>query len=167
MFSKIKSFFLLFLILFVSCEVLTKVKEIEESYRVERMDSLRTELADFADDHIGSKYTYAGRSPRSGFDCSGFTHYVMKNSGISLPTSSAAQATEGTEKELKDAQPGDLVFFKRGGKGRVFHVAMVYENRRGNPKIIHSTSSRGVVIDELLNSSYWRPKIWQVRNVID
>lgn len=167
MFSKIKSLVFLFLILFVSCKVFTKAQEIEEDYVIKKERDLRIEIADFADNQLGSKYKYAGRSPKSGFDCSGFTYYVMKNNGITLPTNSSAQATKGGIEKLKNAKPGDLVFFKRGGKGRVFHVAMIYENERGNPKVIHSTSSRGVVIDELLKSTYWKPKIWQVRNVID
>ncbi len=150
----------------VFCKVFTKAQEIEKAYQIEKEEKLRKELADFADNQLGSKYKYAGRSPMSGFDCSGFTHYVMQNSGISLPTSSAAQAVEGAKKELKNAKPGDLVFFKRRGKGKVFHVAMIYENRNGNLKVIHSTSSRGVVIDELLKSKYWKPKIWQVRDVV-
>lgn len=166
MFLKIKSLVFLFLVLFVSCKVFTKAQEIEKAYQIEKENKTRKELADFADNQLGSKYKYAGRSPKSGFDCSGFTHYVMQNSGISLPTSSSAQAVEGTKKELKNAEPGDLVFFKRGGKGKVFHVAMIYENRNGNPKVIHSTSSRGVVIDELLKSKYWKPKIWQIRDVV-
>ena len=166
MFSKFKSLVFLFLVLFLSCKVFTKAQEIEKAYQVEREENLREEIADFADDQLGRKYKYAGRSPKSGFDCSGFTHYVLKNSGITLPTSSAAQAMEGVIKKLKESEPGDLVFFKRGGKGRVFHVAMIYENQGGNPKVIHSTSSRGVVIDELLTSKYWEPKIWQVRDVI-
>ncbi len=61
----------------------------------------------------GSRYRYGGASP-SGFDCSGFTSYVYRQYGVSLPHSSAGQfntrygASVGS---MDNLAPGDLVFF--------------------------------------------------------
>ncbi|RMF26481.1 MAG: NlpC/P60 family protein, partial [Bacteroidetes bacterium] len=62
-------------------------------------------------------------------------------------------------------QPGDLLLFRRSRSGRVFHVALVTANRGGRIRMIHSTSSRGVVEEELQASSYWRSKHATARSV--
>lgn len=116
---------------------------------------------------IDTKYRSAGKSPETGFDCSGFTNYVLKKNGINIPTHSAAQLKKGVTQSLETAQAGDLIFFKRPTASSPFHVAMIYQNINGNIKIIHSTSSKGVVINDLKKSKYWNSKIWQVKNVID
>ena len=89
----------------------------------------------------------------------------MDKFDIDLSPSSTEQATQGTAIDIKDVKPGDLVFFKRKKGGRISHVAMVFSNEDGKLEIIHSTS-RGVVIDELMTSKYWRPKISHFKDVV-
>ena len=129
-------------------------------------DNRREKLTDLADNFLGKKYKYAGKTPKTGFDCSGFTYYLMKNVEVKIPASSTAQSKIGQKVALENSKAGDLVFFKKGKKNRIFHVAMVYSNSPDDLRIIHSTSSRGVVIDELYTSKYWEPKISHVRNVL-
>jgi cell wall-associated NlpC family hydrolase len=57
----------------------------------------------------GTPYSYGGTSPSTGFDCSGFTQYVFKQVGISLPRTAEQQRQAATP--VSDPQPGDLVFF--------------------------------------------------------
>lgn len=127
--------------------------------------SLRGDVVDYAKKFLGSRYRYAGRDV-SGFDCSGFTHYVMKNFSISLSACSRTQSTQGKKILVKDTKPGDLIFFRRSSRSRISHVAMVVSNDQRGIFIIHSTS-RGVVVDDLMNSKYWRPKIYMARDVAD
>lgn len=126
---------------------------------------LREEIIEFASEYIGTKYRSAGKSP-SGFDCSGFVYYVMKEFNVKMAASSATQEHQGKKISKKEAQPGDLVFFRRSKGGRVFHVAMVLENNDGEITLIHSTTNRGVVIDHLEESSYWKSKVMTFRNVL-
>ncbi|MEM6966944.1 MAG: C40 family peptidase [Bacteroidota bacterium] len=126
----------------------------------------RSDLVKLAESFLDSPYRSGGSHPPSGFDCSGFTHFVFGQKGIQLNKHSAAQSEQGNKVELESCQAGDLIFFKRPHSERVFHVAMIISNIKGRPKIIHSTSSRGVVIDDLMASSYWRSKIWEVRDVV-
>ena len=60
----------------------------------------------------GIPYVYGGATP-AGFDCSGFTSYVYRQVGISIPRVAEAQRQAATP--VSDPQPGDLVFFIRGG----------------------------------------------------
>jgi cell wall-associated NlpC family hydrolase len=127
--------------------------------------TLRMNIVDYADNYQGTKYTYAGRDPRKGFDCSGFTYFVMKKYGVELSPSSRLQEKQGRNIRVKDVKPGDLIFYRRSPLGRVFHVSLVYANDPDGIKVIHSTS-RGVVIDNITTSSYWAPKISTARDVV-
>lgn len=122
----------------------------------------RQEIIDFASTLIGIEYKYAGTSPITGFDCSGFTQYVYKQVDINIPHSSDVQSKlEGQKLSLKKALPGDLVIFGSGNKNKwnTQHTAIIYENNNGIVKVIHSTS-RGVSIDGNNPSweSYWKDR---------
>jgi cell wall-associated NlpC family hydrolase len=56
----------------------------------------------------GIMYRYGGTTP-SGFDCSGYTSYVFRQVGISLPRTAEDQRRAATP--VANPQPGDLVFF--------------------------------------------------------
>jgi peptidoglycan DL-endopeptidase CwlO len=57
----------------------------------------------------GIMYRYGGTTPETGFDCSGFTQYVFRQVGISLPRTAEEQRQFVTP--VSSPQPGDLVFF--------------------------------------------------------
>jgi len=56
----------------------------------------------------GIYYRYGGTTT-AGFDCSGFTSYVYRQAGISLPRTAAAQQAASTK--VSNPAPGDLIFF--------------------------------------------------------
>jgi peptidoglycan DL-endopeptidase CwlO len=58
--------------------------------------------------YAGIMYVYGGTTP-AGFDCSGFTQYVFRQVGISLPRTAEDQRQATTP--VSNPQPGDLVFF--------------------------------------------------------
>jgi cell wall-associated NlpC family hydrolase len=97
---------------------------------------------------LGTTYKTGGTST-NGFDCSGFTSYVYKNIGITLPRTSKSQFSVGTSISRMQMRPGDLVFFNTLGNG-VSHVGIFV----GNGKFAQSSSSRGVIISSL-NENYW------------
>ncbi len=131
---------------------------------VDATSTLRTQVIKDASSLKGTRYKYGGTNPKTGMDCSGLTNYVFLNAGISLNRSSKEQAKNGNAIKLKDAKAGDLVFFKNGG--RIFHVALITEYTGDKLWVVHSTTSRGVISEEILSNSYWKPKIAFVRDVI-
>lgn len=101
--------------------------------------------------HLGDRYRYGGSS-RGGFDCSGFTRYVYAKHGVVLPHNSAAQFQKGTPVGKGELQPGDLVFFSRGGR-RIGHVGVYV----GGGKFVHASNPRGGVrVDSLTTGTYAR-----------
>ncbi len=109
-----------------------------------------SKLVDFAKKFQGVKYAWGASSPK-GFDCSGFTSYVLKNFGVKLDHQASKQFNTGTKIERSKLWPGDLVFFQTG-RTSVGHVGIYI----GDDKFIHaSTSKKKVVIDDLsLYSKY-------------
>lgn len=102
---------------------------------------------------LGVPYRYGGND-RGGIDCSGLVCAVFVRAlEIKLPRSSREQAGWCRSIRRSDLRPGDLVFFtsRAGGNGNISHVAIYI----GNNSIIHSTSSRGVIISDL-DENYWR-----------
>lgn len=65
-------------------------------------------IVGIAQSFFGVPYVYGGSSP-SGFDCSGFTSYVYRQAGISIPRTASAQQAAATR--VSSPSPGDLVFF--------------------------------------------------------
>ena len=131
-----------------------------------RQAAFRNDIVAYAATYKGSKYLAAGKKPESGFDCSGFTSYVMDHFHIALSPAAREQVKQGKSKRIEDARPGDLIFFRRGPNEPIFHVSLVKSNNRKSLYVIHSTTSRGVVEEDVLNSSYWRQYIDSVRDVV-
>lgn len=121
-----------------------------------KVSGKRAELLSSAKKYVGTPYRYGGKDP-SGFDCSGFTQYVYRTQGLKLPANSASQAKYGKRKAPLQGKPGDLLIFREGGK--VKHVGMIVDNNRYTLKMIHASSSRGVIIEDVMNSSYWKKRM--------
>lgn len=129
--------------------------------------SLRKSLVKDAERYKGVKYKYAGKDPK-GFDCSGFTYYVCSKHNIKLSSSSSSQSKQGIEIAISKAKMGDLLFFGRHGRnGKIQHVGMVYKNDSNGLYMIHSSSKRGIVIDNVSTSKYWKPKLLFAKRIID
>jgi cell wall-associated NlpC family hydrolase len=116
-------------------------------------------IINYAKKFLGTPYRYSGTTP-SGFDCSGFISYIFGNFGFSLTRSSYGMAEYGKTVKLDEIRPGDLMFFKGSStkSTRVGHVAMVVEVTPDAIKFIHSSTSRGVVIDNFKTSKYYIPR---------
>ncbi|RBY92811.1 C40 family peptidase [Blastococcus sp. TF02A-30] len=78
---------------------------------------------------VGARYVSGGSGPDV-FDCSGLTMYAYAAAGISLPHSSRAQSTLGTQVTRAELQPGDLVFFYNP----ISHVGLYI----GNGMMVHA-----------------------------
>lgn len=98
----------------------------------------------------GIPYRYGGTTP-AGFDCSGYTSYVLRQIGVHLPRTAAQQQAAAVS--VSDPQPGDLVFFGRpayhvgiyAGNGLMYHsprtgksteLARVYSSAAGYGRVL-------------------------------
>ncbi|MEP7160639.1 MAG: C40 family peptidase [Dermatophilaceae bacterium] len=72
----------------------------------------------------GVPYSWGGTSP-AGFDCSGFTQYVFRQAGVSLPRTAGAQRAASIP--VSNPQPGDLIFFGTWHVGIYAGGGMMYD----------------------------------------
>ncbi len=109
-------------------------------------------VASFATQFVGNPYVPGGTSLTDGADCSGFVWAVYHSFGISVPRTSWALQSAGTEVSYADAQPGDVICYAG-------HVALYI----GNGCIVHASTQRtGIKIG---NAAY-KPMI-TVRRILN
>jgi cell wall-associated NlpC family hydrolase len=117
----------------------------------------RLAIVEYAKKYIGTPYVWAGNEP-TGFDCSGFTSYIMKNFKKELPRRAVDQYNSSRQLKEKNVMMGDLVFFDNGSG--ISHVGMII-SEKGKPLVmIHASSSKGVVITEIEKSDYWLKRLY-------
>ena len=112
------------------------------------LSAKRTAVLDYAAKFLGVPYVYGGSTP-SGFDCSGFTSYVYKNTVGSIPRVAQAQYDATTRVSRDDLLPGDLVFFG-SSTSSISHVGIYV----GSNQFIHAPSTGDVVKYSSLTGSY-------------
>jgi cell wall-associated NlpC family hydrolase len=97
-------------------------------------------------------------------DCSGYVGMLFQTFGVKLPRSSAEIATVTKKVPIKNAQPGDLIFFKghNANQSRVGHVALVIENNDGVIQMIHSSCGKGITIDTYPDTYYYTRRFVKV-----
>lgn len=127
----------------------------------------RSDLVDFARRYLGCRYCHGAKGPTA-FDCSGFTSFVFSKFGYKLSPSSRMQGTQGKAIALKDAQPGDLMFFtSRRSGGAVGHVGMIVSsNGKGSVSFIHASSKKGITIQSYPDGGYYQRCFLQARRIV-
>ena len=133
-------------------------KDIEDSDDSEKdlYSKERNAIVEYAKKQLGVPYVWAGNDP-SGFDCSGFTGYVMKEFGKDIPRRAVDQFETSRKLKEKNVQKGDLVFFDNGSG--ISHVGMIVSDK-GKPLVmIHASSSKGIIVTEIEQSDYWLTRL--------
>jgi cell wall-associated NlpC family hydrolase len=120
------------------------------------LTNIRSEIIDFAHTFMGVPYKWGGHTP-DGFDCSGYIWYVFNEFDVELPRVARFQQREATPVEIQDLRPGDLIFFSNSI--RVNHSGIVTSNTGDKLEMIHSSSSLGISVVDVLSSSYWEPRL--------
>ena len=106
---------------------------------------------------LGVKYTWAGESPKKGFDCSGLTKWAYEGHGATLPHQSLMQYQLGNDpgykriKRRKNLVKGDIVAFKTSS-AKVGHVGIYIG---GGEFVSAIPSSNAVRIDDINDPYYW------------
>ncbi|SFE00639.1 probable lipoprotein NlpC [Marinobacter sp. DSM 26671] len=104
----------------------------------------------------GTPYEYGGTSG-NGFDCSGFilTAY-QEGLGKQLPRTTTQMLASGDVVHPGEIRPGDVVFFRIGGKEQHAGIYM------GGDRFIHASTSAGV-IQSSISGYYWKGRLTEAR----
>ncbi|PLS19675.1 hypothetical protein CVD28_04470 [Bacillus sp. M6-12] len=132
-----------------------KVYEKEERATVHN-DSVADRVIDKGYEYLGVPYVWGGTTP-NGFDCSGFTQYILASQGVHIPRVASDQARVGMTVDRDKLQKGDLIFFETYKEGPS-HVGFYI----GNGNFIHAGGDR-VQVTNLSNSYYSERYLWAKR----
>ncbi len=115
------------------------------------------EFVTYAEQFVGVKYLFGGTDPKKGFDCSGFLFYVFNHFGVKVPRTSELYTNAGKEVEVDEAQKGDLILFTGSDhkSGKVGHIGIIVENKRGKLTFLHAASGGGKGISYSGINSYF------------
>ncbi|MEE9446181.1 MAG: C40 family peptidase [Cocleimonas sp.] len=115
----------------------------------------RNRAVQAAKQQLRKKYRWGGKSPHTGFDCSGLMQYAYQKANIQLPRTTTEQYKKTQRIQLTNLRVGDLIFFKtRRTRQRVNHVGIYM----GGGNFIHAPRrGRPVSVSKL--NKYWRKKV--------
>lgn len=116
---------------------------VKNTWNIPTADESRADMIKQAMNLLGSRYQMGGVDPASGFDCSGFVGYLMKNTcGIQLPRTSREQACQGMDRTAESLRTGDLIAFG-SSLNAVSHIGVYI----GDNRMIHGDGTgKGVTI---------------------
>ncbi|TDB64212.1 C40 family peptidase [Arundinibacter roseus] len=125
-------------------------------------------VVEYAKLYYGVPYYYGSANPQTGFDCSGYIHYVYTHFGIEVPRSSVDFTEVGTDVEVEEAQPGDLVLFTgTNPKNRtVGHIGIVVKNDLEGLDFIHATSGKQHAVTVTPLEGYYENRFVKVIRLI-
>lgn len=104
----------------------------------------------FARTQLGKPYVWGATGPNS-YDCSGLTMQAWSAAGVQLPRVSRDQTKAGQRVPVREAQPGDLLFWSsNGADAGVHHVALAL----GGNQIIEAPETGTPVRIRALGSPY-------------
>lgn len=124
------------------------------------------EVVEFAKTLLGCDYTYAGKNPESGFDCSGFVYYVYKQFGYTLNPGATNQWNYLSDEVIpqEELRPGDLVFFSSNGQvSGMTHVGMYI----GDGQFIHAENYEHGVCITPMDQAYYAARYLGAKRVIE
>lgn len=107
------------------------------------------ELVAFALQYVGYSYVWGGKSPSTGFDCSGLVYYVYRHFDYPVGRTATNQwyYSDAWTVSKDEMLPGDLMFFSPSlDEDDITHVGIYV----GDGKFLHAANSkRGVVVDQV------------------
>ena len=128
----------------------------------------RAEFVGYAKTFLGTPYKYGSAIPQNGFDCSGFISHVFSHFNVKAPRTSVDFTNEGTEIDIANAKPGDIILFTGSDNSTVIVGHMGIITSGGSlPQFIHSASGKniGVILNNF--TGYYKTHFVKVIRILE
>lgn len=124
---------------------------------------LRNDIALYAMGLLDTPYSWGGRGPATGFDCSGLVSHVFREAaGLKVRGTSAELGQKARPVAREQLLPGDLVFFNTLG-ARHSHVGVYV----GDGRFVHASNPRTGVRIDLLSNRYYSQRYEGAGSLLD
>lgn len=111
---------------------------------------------------LKTHYTFGGKNPAAGLDCSGLVTFVYTHAvDMPLKGNAATLARQGRQVSVQNLRSGDLVFFNTLGSP-FSHIGIYL----GDGQFIHAPSSRGKVRVDKMSNRYWSQRFEMGRTLL-
>lgn len=127
--------------------------------------SVNQKIIDDALEFLGVRYRTGGTN-KKGVDCSGLVFTAYGNNDVKLPRTSIDMSRHGKKISKRNAEPGDLIFFKTNGRSKINHVGIITEINSDEIKFVHASTSRGVIVSST-SENYYNKAFAQINRVIN
>ena len=113
-----------------------------------------------AEKYLGYPYVWGGSKPSTSFDCSGFTCWVLNQSGVASVgrTNARGLYKRSTVVSRAEAKPGDLIFFTGARAAEIGHPVTHVGIYVGNGMMIHCAGN-GVEY-HTIDSKYYKKNFY-------
>lgn len=113
-----------------------------------------------AEKYLGYPYVWGGSKPSTSFDCSGFTCWVLNQSGVASVgrTNARGLYKRSTVVSRAEAKPGDIIFFTGARAAQIGHPVTHVGIYVGNGMMIHCAGN-GVEY-HTIDSKYYKKNFY-------
>jgi len=111
----------------------------------------REDLVNYALQFLGNPYAEGGTSLTEGTDCAGLAKAVYAEFGISLPASLEEQYAAGTKIPVKNAQPGDLIYYINDNGAKEVMICLTNNQKSGQIQVLAVSKKTERIIIKNLN----------------
>lgn len=126
----------------------------------------RQDLIDSALELMGTPYSWGGKTPSPGIDCSGLVAFTSRKAiKVNFTGNAQTMYNSSTKVSKAEREPGDLLFFSEtNSTSAITHVGIYLGKYTGPGKFhnkhlfIHSASGgsqTGVIVSSIDDKSYW------------
>lgn len=139
-----------------------------KGYTTDSTAQLADSIVAFAETLIGVPYKYAGNSPATGFDCSGFINYVFRHFCIPVPRSSIDFDNQGINVPPANARRGDLILFTGtdSTERAIGHIGIITTSSAEDIRFIHSTSGKANSVTITPFNEYYKRRFVKIIRIL-
>lgn len=128
-------------------ETVQTVNPFVKDFKITQKPDKTKSIIDNARSFLGKPYVWGGKTPKSGFDCSGLIGHVFKQAGYNIGTSTGQQVNAGTKIDIANAKPGDIIVTRSSSSPSGRHVKLISKVENGQMYAIEAKGKKWGIVE--------------------
>lgn len=145
-------------------ETVQTVNPFVKDFKITQKPDKTKSIIDNARSFLGKPYVWGGKTPKSGFDCSGLIGHVFKQAGYNIGTSTSQQVNAGTKIDIANAKPGDIIVTRSSSSPSGRHVKLISKVENGQMYAIEAKGKKWGIVETPIKDT---KNIISVRRIVN
>ena len=145
-------------------ETVQTVNPFVKDFKITQKPDKTKSIIDNARSFLGKPYVWGGKTPKSGFDCSGLIGHVFKQAGYNIGTSTGQQVNAGTKIDIANAKPGDIIVTRSSSSPSGRHVKLISKVENGQMYAIKKKKKKWGIVETPIKDT---KNIISVRRIVN